>query len=112
MKLNFDNIPKTKVDNMRGGEGSVYLQKVFPTLAHTKMYALITIPPKASIGVHTHVEDEEVVTCIKGSGKLIIDGEVKPFMPMDISLVKSGRNHSIVNDSSEDLIVLAVVNEI
>ena len=111
MKLNFDNIPKTEVVNMRGGRGSVYMQKVFPTLEHTKVYALITIPTGASIGVHTHHGDEEIVTCIKGKGVLVIDGKRYDFLPNDISLCKEGRNHSIENNSEEDLIILAVINE-
>ena len=112
MKLSFDNIPKEKVENMRGGLGAVYLQKLTPTPEHTKMYALITIPSGASIGVHTHTDDEEVITCIKGNGKLIIDGKENEFKPFDISLCKSGRNHSVLNDSEDDLVLLAVVNKI
>ena len=112
MKLNFNDIPKTEVVNMRGGKGSVFMQKVFPTLEHTKVYSLITIPKGCSIGVHTHVEDEEIVTCLKGKGNLIIDGKRYDFLPSDISLCKSGRNHSIENNSEEDLVILAVINNI
>lgn len=110
MKLNFDNIPKERVENMRGGLGAVYLQKLNPKPEHAKMYALITIPSGSSIGVHTHIEDEEVITCIKGNGKLIIDGKEYSFDPFDVSLCKTGRNHSVVNDSKDDLVLLAVVN--
>ena len=111
MKISFKDIAKVENVNMRGGKGSVFLQKVTPNLEHNKVYALITIPPHCSIGPHTHIDDEEAVTCLKGKGELIIDNKRYDFLPMDVSLCKSGRNHSIENNSEEDLVVLAVINQ-
>lgn len=110
MKLNIFNVERVSVEGLRGGEGTVYLQKL-PTLVDMKMYSLITIPKGSSIGVHTHTVDEEMIIVYQGSGKLIIDGIEHDFNVGDVSLCKKGRNHSIRNDNDEDLIVLAVVNE-
>lgn len=110
MKLNIFDEKRVSVDGLRGGEGTVYLQKL-PTLVDMKMYALITIPKGSSIGVHTHVDDEETIFVYSGSGKLIIDGIEHDFNVGDVSLCKKGRNHSVRNDNDEDLVLLAVVNE-
>ena len=110
MKIDFKDIEKTRVDHLRGGEGFVYMQKVNPLLDYMKGYNLITIPPHNSIGVHTHEEDEEMIFCYKGEGTLVIDGVNNPFKEGMVSVCKRGRNHSVVNTSDSDLVVLAVIN--
>lgn len=110
MKININNVEKVEVKNLRGGEGSVYLQKCLP-LVHMKMYAKITIPQGSSIGIHTHEEDEEVIYVLKNKGILTIDGKESEITEGMISLCKKGRNHSIKNIYKEDLELLAVVTE-
>lgn len=111
MILSFNNIEKVAVKNLRGGDGTVYLQKVNPTLCNMKMYAKITIPTGASIGSHVHEVDEETYVVISGKGILIIDGKETEVNVGDISLCKKGRNHGIKNIDQEDLVLIAVVNE-
>lgn len=110
MKLNVNDYPKQEVNGLRGGEGIVYLQKM-PTLVNMKMYAKITIPKGSSIGIHTHVEDEEVIYVLKNKGILTIDGKEMEITEGMVSLCKKGRNHSIKNIFDDDLELLAVVNE-
>ena len=112
MRKDFKDLEKVKVDNLRGGVGSVYMQKLNPTLEHMKGYNIITIPKSCSIGVHTHEEDEEIIYVLKGSGTLVIDGINYPFNEGMVSICKHGRNHSVLNSSEEDLVVLAVINNI
>ena len=111
MILSFNNIEKVAVENLRGGEGVCYLQKVNPTLCNMKMYAKITIPTGSSIGWHVHEVDEETDVVISGSGVLTIDGKESVLNVGDISLCKKGRNHGIKNVNKEDLVLIAVVNE-
>ena len=111
MILSFNNIEKVCVENLRGGEGVCYLQKVNPTLCNMKMYAKITIPTGSSIGWHVHEVDEETYVVVSGSGVLTIDGKESVLNVGDISLCKKGRNHGIKNINKEDLVLIAVVNE-
>lgn len=110
MLLNINDFEKVEMMNMRGGEGKVYLQKVFPTLENMKMYAKITIPTGSSIGVHTHTEDEEIIYVLENKGIIVIDGKESHLEKGMISVCKKGRNHSIKNVYAEDLVLLAVVN--
>lgn len=112
MRIDLKNQEKVKVDNLRGGKGSVYMQKLSPLLEHMKGYNIITIPSRSSIGIHTHEEDEEVIFVLEGTGTLVIDGVNHPFTQGLVSVCKRGRNHSVINTSSEDLVLLAVINEI
>ena len=113
MKIDFKDIKKECVNNLRGGEGCVYLQKlstVSPVLENMQAYNLITIPSGASIGVHTHTLDEEIIYVLSGEGTLKIDDVNHQFKEGMVSVCKSGRNHSVINTSKNDLVVLAVIN--
>lgn len=111
MFKSINEFEKEEVKNMRGGEGSIYLQKVTPILDSMKMYAKITIPKNSSIGIHTHTEDEEMIYVLKNKGIITIDGVENELSEGMISICKRGRNHSIKNIYDEDLILLAVVTK-
>lgn len=112
MFLKFKDFPVTVMENMRGGNGTVYIRKSPVTLENMKMYAEITIPTGASIGYHSHTEDEEVITVIKGKGILTIKEEKFELGVGDISLTKKDCFHSIENISDEDLVLVAVINKL
>ena len=112
MFLKFKDFPVTVMENMRGGKGTVYIRKSPVTLENMKMYAEITIPTGASIGYHSHIEDEEVITVIKGKGILTIKEQRFELGVGDISLTKKDCFHSIENISDEDLVLIAVINKL
>lgn len=111
MYLNFKKFEVTEMVNMRGGKNTVFIRKAPYLLDNMKMYAEITIPNGASIGMHSHEEDEEIITVLSGKG-LLKTSEIEgiPFEKGDISLTKKGRYHSIENNEQEDLVLLAVIN--
>lgn len=110
MHLNFNDFEVTVMKNMRGGKNEVYIRKSPYLLDNMKMYAQITIPCGASIGMHSHTEDEEVITVIKGEGLLRINDQSYVIKQGDISLTKKNHFHSIENNNDEDLVLLAVIN--
>lgn len=110
MHLNFKDFEVTVMKNMRGGKNEVYIRKSPYVLDNMKMYAQITIPSGASIGMHSHEEDEEVITVISGKGVLKINEDSYEIKKGDISLTKKGHFHSIENNEEEDLVLLAVIN--
>ncbi len=68
------------------------------------------IEPGASIGEHLHDHSEEIYFVVEGHGTLILDGRHIPIGPGDVSLVKLGHTHGIINseDSPMRLIVVGV----
>ncbi|MEO1130883.1 MAG: cupin domain-containing protein [Planctomycetota bacterium] len=68
------------------------------------------LEPGASIGEHLHADDEEIYFVVEGSGTMILDGAQRPIGPGDVSLVKRGHTHGIVNsqDGPMRLIVVCV----
>lgn len=109
MIINFDKIAKMKIEKMRNGENFVYIHKYNN---EKKMIAKIIIPPKASIGYHTHVDDDEVVYVLQGKGTCLMGGEKHPLVAGDVNYTLKGESHSIINESDEDLIILAIITQI
>ena len=106
MIINFDKIDEKIVNNMRGGNNFAKLNRFDD---ESKMIARITLEPSSSIGYHSHVSDEEIIYIIKGKG-ICVDGD-KEFAIYEglVNYVPSGKSHSIINNSSEDLVLLAII---
>lgn len=100
-----------EVVGMRDGVGSVLIEKAKETMNNCKMYARITILPNSSIGMHEHIEDEEMVYVISGEGLAYINGEYKVIKTGEHHHAKRGNKHSIINNSEEKLVILAIINE-
>ncbi len=68
------------------------------------------IEPGASIGEHRHQHDEEVYFVVEGRGTMLLDGQRFPIGPGDVSVVRPGHSHGLVNspDSPMRLIVFCV----
>ncbi len=112
MITKFDSNKQQEVLNMRGGEGPIWIEKLEPRLQHMKMYAKIRIPTGSSIGFHVHETDEEVVYVLSGKGEVTMGSEKKIIDEGTINITKQNESHSIKNIFSEDLVLLAIINEI
>jgi quercetin dioxygenase-like cupin family protein len=102
---------KEEVKNLRGGLGSCFVEKAKELMVNCKMYARITILPGSSIGMHVHDVDEEMVYVLSGSGKAYIGDEFIQIKQGEAHYAKQGKNHSIINDTKDNLVILAIINE-
>lgn len=100
-----------EVKEMRGGVGTCLIEKAENIMINCKLYARITILPNSSIGVHVHNNDEEMVYVISGQGLAYINGEYLKIKTGQTHYAKRGQSHSIINNSSDNLVILAVINE-
>ncbi len=66
------------------------------------------VPPGVSIGEHRHEGTEEIYYVLEGHGTLIMDHQQSPVGPGDVSLVKSGHSHGIINTGQADLRLIVV----
>jgi len=67
--------------------------------------------PGASIGMHTHEGNSEIMFITKGQGYVIYDGETIPLCEGDVHYCPKGHTHSLINNSENDLEFCAVVPE-
>jgi quercetin dioxygenase-like cupin family protein len=108
----FKNIEKVPAESMRGGNGTIYLQKVLDVEKPVKMYAKITLPPMTSIGYHMHVGDQEFIYVLKGELDLVKDGVASKLKAGEFDYTKANFEHGITNNTSEDVEILAIVTEV
>ncbi len=66
------------------------------------------LPQGVSIGEHRHEGSEEVYFIVEGHGTLMMDRQSHPVGPGDVSLVKSGHSHGIVNTGETAMRLIVV----
>ena len=106
MKIDFNKMEEEIKPNFKGGEKEYRVKDYTDDLNKIMRGRLI---PGASIGLHTHEVNSEIIYIIKGSGKTICDGVEFRLNEGDCTYCKKGHNHTLINDTNEDLVFFAVV---
>lgn len=65
--------------------------------------------PGASIGLHRHEGNCEMIYVLEGSGKMLYDGGEERLSAGDFHYCPDGHEHSFINDGDSDLVFIAVV---
>lgn len=111
MIIDFLNMTEEAKPNFKGGEKE-YNVKMFNTDGNKIMRGRLV--PGASIGFHTHEEDQEVIYILEGEGSLVdAEGNVlDKVLPGQATMCPKGESHSLANRSDKDLIFFAVVTSV
>jgi mannose-6-phosphate isomerase-like protein (cupin superfamily) len=99
-------------ERMRDGTGSVefvHIVRKEELKGRTRLFARLRIPPGSSIGYHTHDSEEEVYYILQGTASVTDQGVTTSVGPGDAVLTGGGGGHSIANQGSETLELLAVI---
>ena len=67
------------------------------------------LAPGSSIGLHRHEESSEMIAIVKGRGKVLFAGEYEPIKEGDVHYCPQGFEHSLINDSADELVYFAMV---
>lgn len=97
---------------MRGGKGEVEIKHIFrkdELTGKCRLLARITLAPGSSIGLHEHIDEEEVFYIIRGRGQVVDNGTTVEVSAGDAVLTGGGKSHSIENIGDEPLELMAVV---
>ena len=98
--------------NMRGGVGTYDSQLLFGAdeCAKTKLFAINTMPPHTSIGVHPHNEEGEAYIILQGTATVYEDDVRYTLKPGDAEYCTGGHTHGIGNDTDDEtLVYLAII---
>ena len=108
MILQFDTIEEQIIPNFKGGE------KQFKTRMYTDAVCKImraSLEPGATIGVHTHDTNSEIIFMLKGTGVVLYDGGQEILPAGSCHYCPKGHTHSLRNESDEVIEFYAVVPE-
>lgn len=108
MLIDFQELEEKIIKNFYGGEKS--------TIAHLfidekNKIMLGKLEPQASIGLHTHQTSSEMLYVLQGEGCVLYDGNTERVKKGSCHYCPKGHEHSLINDSNDDLIFFAVVPE-
>ena len=106
MILNFDNMEEQILPNFKGGEKD-FRTHIYEDGACKIMRA--SLEPGASIGLHTHESDSEVVFMLKGTGVISYDGKKEILSAGNCHYCPKGHSHNLRNESDEAIEFYAVV---
>jgi len=104
--IKFDETNFKVLTNFNGGEKEFHANIVTDELNKILKGRLI---PGASIGLHRHETSSEIIFFLSGSGKIITDGVEERITAGDCHYCKKGSEHTMINDTDEDLVFYAVV---
>lgn len=108
MILDFNEMEYEVIPNFKGGEKETAAKMNFDGMNRIMKGKLI---PGASIGLHTHESNSEIVYILEGKGKVIYDDGEERLVAGMCHYCPKGHTHSLINDSDSDLLFFAVVPE-
>ena len=108
MRIDFAAMEEQVIPHMRGGEKEAAMRIYTDAMGKIMKGRLI---PGASIGLHTHETNSEIIYVLEGTGKVLCDGAYEPLAAGSCHYCPKGHAHSLINDSAADLIFFAVVPE-
>lgn len=108
MILDLPNQAFAEFPHFKDGEG-VFQAKMFFDGKVRIMNGLLV--PGASIGMHTHTTNCEILFVLTGAGTVIEDGEEHPIVAGQCTYCEQGHAHSLINTGNTDLAFYAVVPE-
>ena len=100
------------IEHMRGGEGTVIRKDILDAddmAKHSRLFSLFTLKKGCSIGEHEHNNETEYYYIISGKGTVKEKDGIKEVLPGDVVITGDGASHSIMNESDEDLVFVAVI---
>lgn len=95
----------------RGGKGSVTLEHFMDIQMANgagRLFALTTIPPGSSVGLHKHVGDSEVYYILEGKALVNDNGTEITIGPGDLNFCPDVNSHAIENIGTKDLKYIAI----
>ncbi|MCX7747233.1 MAG: cupin domain-containing protein [Clostridia bacterium] len=99
-------------EQMRGGNGSIEITHVFKKeelKGKARLCATLKINPGCSIGLHEHVNEEEIFYVIRGKGLIVDNGTQFEVNEGDAILTGGGASHSVQNIGDKPLEMMAVI---
>lgn len=97
---------------MLGGQGEVKIKHLLEGSEFQgkgRLFAHNTIKPGCSIGFHQHKGDIEVYYVLKGEATYYDNNEKTVLRPGDVAFTDNMQSHSIVNEGTEDVEVIALI---
>ena len=106
MIIDFNDIEPTIIDHFKGGEKHIEARMYWDGTTRIMQARLV---PGASIGLHTHEGNCEILFVTKGEGTLIDDDKPTLINAGQCAYCPKGHSHSLINAGHDPLEFYAAV---
>ena len=113
MKKVIHHLPFSKIPKISRGNGIVNHLIASKNIGASKIHSGITIiPPKTSVPAHSH-NTEEQVTILKGTLKIILNGEKEVNCNRyDSTFITSNIEHELINETNEEVHAIIIYGSV
>ena len=113
MKEVIHHLPFSKIPKISRGNGIVNHLIASKNIGASKIHSGITIiPPKTSVPAHSH-NTEEQVTILKGTLKIILNGEKEVNCnTYDSTFITSNIQHELINETNEEVHAIIIYGSV
>ena len=113
MKKVIHHLPFSKIPKISRGNGIVNHLISSKSIGASKIHSGITIiPPKTSVPAHSH-NTEEQVTILKGTLKIILNGEKEVNCNRyDSTFITSNIQHELINETDEEVHAIIIYGSV
>jgi glyoxylate utilization-related uncharacterized protein len=94
-----------------GGLGPIAFRRLLTDCAFASAIDFVdlsVIPPGSAIGAHEHLDTEELYFIMAGTPLVTVNGDCRRLSRGDLSVVRSGQRHELVNDTAEPVEIFVV----
>ncbi|WP_241777009.1 MULTISPECIES: cupin domain-containing protein [Acidovorax] len=112
-----EELIKANKEAAGGGKGTLIGEYAFTRDKALKDHAIkeiswLTLQPGDSIGYHKHTTNEDTYIIVSGRGTFRDkDGKDVAVKPGDVTIVRKGESHGLVNTGTEPLVFVDVIAE-
>ena len=113
MKKVIHHLPFSKIPKISRGNGIVNHLIASKNIGASKIHSgITTIPPKTSVPTHSH-NTEEQVTILKGTLKIILNGEKEVNCNRyDSTFITSNIQHELINETDEEVHAIIIYGSV
>ena len=113
MKKVIHHLPFSKIPKISRGNGIVNHLIASKNIGASRIHSGITvIPPQTSVPAHSH-NTEEQVTILKGTLKIILNGEKEVNCnTYDSTFITSNIQHELINETDEEVHAIIIYGSV
>lgn len=112
MIIRAQELEATTLEAPRGGTGTAYRLAYDAACGfngEVTNFAMMSLSPESSIGLHKHEGDMEIYLILDGQPKTSDNGVDAQLNSGDMLVTKDGEEHSLVNDTTTPVTFLAII---
>jgi mannose-6-phosphate isomerase-like protein (cupin superfamily) len=109
--IHVADVPAISRSADHGGNGVISFRRLLSEEAFASAIDFVDlsiVPSGCTIGQHSHHDSEELYFIASGTPLVTIDGQSRRLTRGDLSVVRSGQWHELINDTSEPVEIFVV----